>query len=217
MQSENISELMAALAKAQGKIQAASKDKVNPYFKSKYADLASIREACREPLSENGLAYVQPIQNTPEGPVLVTILGHSSGQWIRGEMPIIVAKNDPQSLGSAITYYRRYSLAAMIGIAPDDDDDGEKAQNAYRSAAYQKPVQETQKQKISRDQLEELLKLLSRCDIKYQNMLKDGVKKEFNVDTFADIPSEQYSRIKTAVLANSKQVKEPELALAEVQ
>lgn len=126
MHSENIAEISAALAKAQGQMEGAAKGKINPAFKSKYADLASVLEACREPLSINGLAVVQLTQKTPEGLVLITKLVHSSGQWFSGEYPINPVKNDPQGFGSSTTYARRYSLMAMVGIAPEDDD-GEAA------------------------------------------------------------------------------------------
>jgi len=129
--SENVSELFGALAKAQGCIQPASKDKSNPFFKSKYADLTSVWDACREALSENGLSVVQFPHTKEQGTFLVSILGHSSGQWIRSEVLIPLVKNDPQSMGSAITYFRRYCLSSLVGVSPEDDD-GEKAQSGFR-------------------------------------------------------------------------------------
>lgn len=121
--SEQINELAAALAKAQGAIKGALKDTANPFFKSKYADLSSVWEACRSQLSANGLSVVQtPCQG--EGGINVeTMLMHCSGQWISSQFTMPVAKQDAQAVGSAITYARRYALAAMIGIAPEDDDD----------------------------------------------------------------------------------------------
>lgn len=128
MQSENINELLSALSKAQGKINGAKKDKSNPYFKSSYADLHSVWGACRQVLSDNGLSVVQTMLMVEGALNLVTILGHSSGQWIKSFLPVNTQKSDPQSLGSAITYMRRYSLAAIVGVAPEeDDDDGESA------------------------------------------------------------------------------------------
>lgn len=125
-QSEQINELMTALSKAQGTIKPALKNKKNPHFKSLYADLDSIWEACRDSLSQNGLAVVQTMLSNEHGMVLVTTLGHSSGQWMRSEMPIIVQKQDPQGIGSALTYYRRYTLACMVGVAPGEDLDAEE-------------------------------------------------------------------------------------------
>ena len=127
--SPQINELAKALAAAQRKIQAAKKDSQNPHFRSRYADLASCWDACREQLTSNGISVIQPVQKNHEGPYLQTILLHESGQWIAsGEYPLRSAKDDSQGLGSAITYGRRYSLCAMVGVAPDDDDDGEAAQ-----------------------------------------------------------------------------------------
>ena len=126
MMSDAINEISAALAKAQGQIEGASKGKVNPAFKSKYADLASVWDACREPLSVNGIAVLQIPNETADGMVLVTMLTHSSGQWFRSSYPVRPVQATPQGLGSALTYSRRYSLMAMVGIAPEDDD-GEAA------------------------------------------------------------------------------------------
>jgi len=134
MKSENINELAAALAKAQSKIIGALKDSSNPFFKSSYADLASVWDAIRGPLSENGLAVSQciGIHDGPNGEIceiLQTTLMHSSGQWIDSFALVKPVKNDPQSQGSAITYMRRYALAAITGC-PQIDDDGNLATRA---------------------------------------------------------------------------------------
>jgi len=120
--SEQISELAAALAAAQGMMENAIMNRVNPHFKSKYADLAAIFDAARKPLSANGLAIVQTIGDG----VLHTRLLHTSGQWIASEHPLPMSGR-PQEIGSALTYARRYSLSALIGIAADEDDDANAA------------------------------------------------------------------------------------------
>jgi len=122
--SEQINELAAALAKAQGKITGALKDSANPFFKSKYADLASCWDACRQALSENGLAVIQVPSTSIEGTgtYLVTTLTHSSGQWIQGSLIVAPKDDSPQAMGSALTYARRYALTAIVGIAQVDDD-----------------------------------------------------------------------------------------------
>ncbi len=120
--SPTIGALAAALAKAQGMIAGAKKDSVNPHFKTSYADLASVWDACRAALSANGLSVVQPTQPATGGVLVATILLHTSGEWIRGDLFMPCAKPDAQGIGSAITYARRYGLAAMVGVAPDDDD-----------------------------------------------------------------------------------------------
>ena len=121
-QSDQINELATALSKAQGKITGALKDSSNPFFKTKYADLASVWDACREQLSANGLAVVQTLSNDAENIVVITTLTHSSGQWMRGSLAVKPVKSDPQGIGSAITYARRYALAAIVGVAQIDDD-----------------------------------------------------------------------------------------------
>lgn len=121
-QSEQINELAGALAKAQGKITGALKDSANPFFKSKYADLASVWDACRTALSENGLAVVQLTESDDSGVYVITTLAHSSGQWMRARLRLTPKDSTPQGMGSAITYGRRYALAAMVGVAQVDDD-----------------------------------------------------------------------------------------------
>lgn len=121
-QSEQINEIMGALAKAQGEMTHAVKDSSNPFFKSKYADLAGVWDACRVPLSKNGLAVTQIVDQEGEKPILVTLLGHQSGQWIRGVMQLPLQKLGPQEIGLCITYCRRYALASIVGVYQDDDD-----------------------------------------------------------------------------------------------
>lgn len=128
--SDSIKELAAALAKAQGEIRGATKDSANPFFKSKYADLASVMDACREPLSKNGLAIIQTTEASDGTMVsLQTMLAHSSGEWITGVVSMKPVKNDPQGIGSCLTYARRYGLMAMVGIAPEDDDGNRASSN----------------------------------------------------------------------------------------
>ena len=126
-QSENIGALAASLAKAQGSLNAALKDSKNPHLKNKYADLASIWNAAREPLAENELAVIQTTDDDEGGQYLVTTLAHSSGEWIRGRLKIGTegankGVNANQALGSSISYMRRYALAAIVGVIQDDAD-----------------------------------------------------------------------------------------------
>lgn len=123
-----IGKLAEALAKAQLAMGNAAKDSVNPHFKSKYADLASVREAVIPHLAANGIAVVQRIESkSKDGVAVSTMLIHSSGEWIQDECWLPVTRPDAQGFGSAITYARRYSLAAVAGIAADEDDDGNAA------------------------------------------------------------------------------------------
>ena len=122
--SESIAGLAAALAKAQGAMKGALKDSANPFFKSRYADLASVVEAIRAAFSANGLSYIQTVEPSDKDEVRVeTTLLHSSGEWIScGILSLPVSKIDAQGYGSALTYARRYSLSAAVGVAPEDDD-----------------------------------------------------------------------------------------------
>lgn len=122
MQSESIKELAAALSKAQGLFDHASKDVKNDFYKSKYADLASCIDAAKKPLSDNGLAVVQATEVIEGCLYLRTTLMHLSGEFIAGLYPIDPLKKDPQGFGSAMTYARRYTFCAITGIAADDDD-----------------------------------------------------------------------------------------------
>lgn len=126
--SEQIGDLAAALAKAQGEMRNAALNKVNPHFKSRYADLAGIRDAVVPVLAKHGIAVVQTlgVLETQQTPAVVTRLLHASGQWIESTCPVAGGKN-MQEFGSAITYARRYSLSAICGIAADEDDDANAA------------------------------------------------------------------------------------------
>jgi len=138
MKSESIKELAAALSKAQGLFDHAKKDVSNAFFKSKYADLASVIDAAKKPLSEHGLAVVQVVDVSDDGiTYLETTLMHSSGEWINGRYPILPIKSDPQSFGSALTYARRYAFSAMTGIAADDDDGNAASQGTNELSGYQ--------------------------------------------------------------------------------
>lgn len=152
-QSEQINELAAAIVKAQLALVPAAKDHVNPFFKSKYADLPTVWEASG-PFRENGIAITQSPMDAPdEYIVLDTQLSHTSGQWMRSRLKIRVAKNDPQGYGSALTYARRYALGCMTGIVTEEDDDGNAA-----SQPTQRPHFTGQNKVVAREKIAELSK-----------------------------------------------------------
>ena len=145
--SDSIKDLAAALAKAQGTIKPAAKDSVNPFFKSAYANLTSVWEAIREPLAKNGLAVMQ-FPSVAAGIVSVeTVLAHASGEWISETLTATPAKSDVQSLGSVVTYLRRYWLSAIVGVVADDDDDGNAAASDSRPATRPEQTQHSAPQK----------------------------------------------------------------------
>lgn len=120
--SEQINELAAALSGAQSEMEHATKDRMNPAFKSRYADLASIVDACRAPLTRHGLCVLQAPSVEGNAVSVETRLVHKSGQWVSTTISCTVPDGKATTIGSAVTYLRRYSLAAMTSIAPDDDD-----------------------------------------------------------------------------------------------
>ena len=124
-QSESIANLTLALSIVQGKLTYAKKDSANPFFKSKYADLESVWDACRSLLADNGLAILQfpgIYSELDKSMSLTTIISHKSGEWISQEMSVPVTKPDSQGCGSCLSYMRRYSLAAVVGVVQADDD-----------------------------------------------------------------------------------------------
>jgi hypothetical protein len=123
--SESIKNIAGALVNFQATVSKVSKEANNPFFKSKYASLANILDTIQKPLSECGLAITQ----FPDGNALTTIILHAeSGEWMESSYVMPVAKqNDPQAMGSAITYARRQSIGSILNLNIDDDDDGEKA------------------------------------------------------------------------------------------
>lgn len=135
--SESIAQLAAAMAKAQPAIEPAIKDAANPFFKSKYADLAEVWRVIQAAFAPHGLSVLQVPETADDGSVtLTTMVLHDSGEWIAGTMPVRVTKDDPQGVGSGITYARRYALSAMCGVVTEDDD-GEAAMGRGNDNAHQ--------------------------------------------------------------------------------
>ena len=135
LHSPTLAKLALALSKVQGELKGAVKGKKNPFFGSQYADLAAVWDSCRVPLAKNELAVIQINSGSAERPSLITMLVHSSGEWIRSELFMKQEKPGPQALGSILTYARRYSLSGMVGVCPiegssDGDDDGNNATKA---------------------------------------------------------------------------------------
>ncbi len=130
--SEKIEEIAKALVKAQSVMEPAKKNKTNPHLKAKYADLASVWEACRKPLTDNGIAVSQITVKAGADTLLVTLMLHNSGQWLRSTFPIR-SNGKMQEIGSDLAYIRRYCLSALVGVAQDDDDGSANAAAVDRS------------------------------------------------------------------------------------
>jgi hypothetical protein len=143
--STTIIKITADFLKAQEKIGAAIKNSTNPYFKSKYADLTAVIDACKKELNKNNIVIMQPIN----GMNVETILIHTSGEWFMSSTPIICKQaNDPQALGSAISYARRYGLQSMV-LIPADDDDGNIANNVKDPTDEWKNINDVPDKKVS--------------------------------------------------------------------
>ena len=193
--SIDLKELFSALAKAQGEMEVAGKKSTNPYFKAKYADLAEIVRASRPYLSKHGLSVMQQIlPNSDGGSVLHTILAHASGEWISSQMRILPPKADVQTLGSYITFLRRYTYAALVGIvSSDEDDDAETAVATDRelfakgaATTDYKPKNESF-DRVSKDQLDELeYELVNYPDIAEEVLTK------MQIQSLADLPKSKF-------------------------
>lgn len=135
-QSPTVNKLFAALVAAQAEMRNPPKDSVNPHFKSKFADLATVLDTVKPVLAKHKLGVVQlPCEVAGIGPGLSTMLVHESGEFIRGVIALRPVKPDPQGIGSAMTYARRYGLQAVLGITADDDDDGNHASKPQQQSA----------------------------------------------------------------------------------
>jgi len=142
--SQDITKLSEALNLAQAEMKGVAKDSRNPHFKNYYASLEAVIDTAKPVLNKHGLAFTQAPGALVEGAVeITTMLMHTSGQWIRSTLHMPVVKRDPQGVGSAITYGLRYSLMAVLGVPPTDDDDGERAMD--RSQPQRQEPRQTEK------------------------------------------------------------------------
>lgn len=149
--SQSIKEIASALCQFQAQVETIKKTATNPFFKSKYADLADILDVIRQPLADNGLSFVQ----FPKGKnCLDTMLMHVSGEWISESFEMTPTKNDPQGAGSVITYQRRYALGSILGLNIDVDDDGNRASEPAKEPKKElltpiEPVKESKKELLT--------------------------------------------------------------------
>ena len=151
--------IASALATAQMKMGKALKQSNNPHFRSKYADLGAVADACLPALNEAGIAVIQPTGEDETGRFVETVFIHGeSGEKLSCRVPLIVQKNDMQGYGSAVTYARRYGLMTMAGIAPEDDD-GNHAVSAPK--AVEKPSRAIR----SKEQVESLVRAATSAEL----------------------------------------------------
>jgi hypothetical protein len=216
--SEVINELAAALSKAQGEMQAAIKDKINPFFKSSYADLGSVWDAARPVLSKYGLCVMQTTEMSPDGSkiVMVTTLAHTSGQWMKSFLPLNPSKNDSQGIGAALTYLRRYSLSAIVGVVCDDDDDGETAvgRGKNHETKQQGANQSGEKEKIGQQEIIPLTTLMRTLDEESNKSFLEWIKQEYNASSLPEIPKRGFDRCVALLNAKVKYLKDKNKSMA---
>jgi hypothetical protein len=181
-QSEELGELFSALSQAQGDMDDARKDSVNPHFKSRYSDLASVREAIRKPFAKYGLSYMQPIRTNGRKVIIETIIAHKSGQFIAETAEWTALNETPQAMASATTYGRRYGLQSITGLASDDDDGN--AATGPRNGAGNGNDGET----IETEQITELQRLIVEYKVDKPTFLKYCC-----VESLAEIPAREYA------------------------
>lgn len=180
--SESIANLAVALTKFNGEVSKISKDAKNPFFKNNYATLDNIVDEIRPILTKNGLSILQIPGGDGENVIMKTLLLHESGEFIESD-PLIMrpVKNDPQAVGSAITYARRYSLGAFLSLNTGEDDDG-------NAATHTKPQS---KKTITKDQETELSDLVKETSSNLADMLKF-----YKVKSLSEMTPEQYTHCK---------------------
>lgn len=185
-ESEELDKLFEALAKAQLDMEVAKNDSTNPFFKSKYADLASVVKASRPYLAKNGLCVIQRLLPNGNGSLyLFTRLCHASGQWMESRMEVKPPKPDIQTVGSHITYLKRYNYAAIVGVvSSDEDDDGEQAMVEPRQQTSRTSANPT----ITKAQLEVLSQELEGHEEILESLLGG-----FKIAKLADLPAKNYT------------------------
>ncbi len=188
MESDQIADLAAALAKAQGLMGPAIINKQNPHFKNRYADLAAVMEAVRKPLSDNGLSVTQTTELRDGMLILRTTLRHASGQWLASDYPLPLGAK-PQELGSAMTYGRRYELSALVGVAADEDDDGEATRRGNGAAVDTGEV-------VSEEQCQTLVAALEAREMPVDRLLQwaRATRKTAKVEAVDDLPADLYEK-----------------------
>lgn len=205
--SESITELAAALSKAQSEIRTAGYNKQNPFFKNSYADLESVVEASRPSLTKNNLAVSQNLVTNDDGAIyLYSILMHVSGQYLESRIRILPPKNDMHSISGYNTYMKRVAYASLIGVVTgDEDDDGESVMREYRKQeergtayaakdrveSYEKPESLETLNKTEIEQLEDELE-------EYPELITD-ILRAYGVQSLADLPRSKFKLIITRV------------------
>jgi len=190
--SEQCNEIFKAMAIAQGEMNPAIKDSTNPHFKSSYADLHSVWNSIRTPLSKNGISVFQDVVTTQLGVSVTTILGHSSGQFMEfGPLEIPLTKRDAHGVGSGISYAKRYALCAILGVSSaDEDDDGNSSVGFTAETPKISPKSPT----ISKEQVKVLKDLFRKCPSDYEEYI-DKYLRDQNIEGLEKMPVSMFDVI----------------------
>lgn len=194
--SESINEIAKAMAEAQKEMKPASKDAVNPFFKSKYTTLSAIWDAVRTPFTSNNLMISQDVVTSEKTVSVTTTIVHSSGQWFEfGPLTIPLAKFDAQTIGSATSYAKRYSLSAATGVVSEEDDDGEAAMKHARQAQAKPPVQQpVVEKKVTHHEAELLTEMLAK-DPEFKDSVETFILENLGQNAIIDLKYKDYEKI----------------------
>jgi ERF superfamily protein len=209
LQSEQINEIVAALAKAQGEITVAVYDSANPHFKSKYASYEAIRKASQGALSKNGLTITHQLSQDANGKrIMVTQLSHISGQWMRSSLILPCDKETPQSIGSSITYAKRYTYSSLLAMSSDEDEDGEEAEKPYRASNNTAFGNAVVKQPLPIDMISTELAQEIENELGDRPKMREGMLKTFGATLFTEVSMKDYMQtIKPSLQAARKVTK----------
>lgn len=190
--SDEKKEIAKAMNALQKQMRPASKDSLNPHFKSKYASFESTWEALRDPLTDHGLSCSQEVTTNEKSVSVVTFVLHVSGEWIEfGPLTMPVTKIDCQGFASAISYSQRYALKAAFGIPSGEDDDGNAAAQPLKTAQNTQSVQ-----KITNEQANHLRDLLAKCPKEFADSVLVSIRAEpMSCNSLSDIPSNKFDAI----------------------
>ncbi len=205
MQSPQVEKLSEALAKAQGQIRNPTKNKkvivrtkTGGTYEFEYADLAAIIDAVKKPLADNGISYVQLLEQSEDGKYRLRTQVMHAGQWIVSLTPLLVQEQGSQAFGSALTFMKRYALSGLLGVAADSDDDANAA-DGNAAKIEDKP--------LTPEQVEHLLILINGVPAILDRLLTYVSKlTKQKIEKLEDIPQSQFP---TAFAALSKKVKAP--------
>jgi hypothetical protein len=216
--SESIGKIAEALAAFQAEVKDPARDKDNPYFKSKYVAIDGLLAAVRPILAKHGLSVIQSTGGNGQDISVTTEILHTSGEWIRTDALVLKAvKADPQGAGSAVTYGRRYSLSAALGVAWDDDDDGNAASTPPKAEKKAAPKAKTKEAPKAPRKVDSLLAIAAAAkEIGVTNDdIKEVMRRHYNKETSSELTDAQAAEMEKNFVGWVAEVKDDDNALME--